>query len=559
MDNKIAQNDEILALESIYDEKMFLVDRERKNPRGWFVAHTSVPRSLCLVCNRDGKQEEIQINYLPPVILHFELVAKYPSTSPPAFLLSASWLTLKQLSNLCSHLEHLWKQNGGEVVLFQWTQFLQEETLTFLGINRCLDITSLMTWKPKKVYNIDDAGTRKASEPGSTSYKQFQCMKKEKYVVDQNQGRKTHCDHYSHEEDISKVNVRTCQTRQVFKPKTTRGQLEFDQRAVLEKKSGERLLSYLIDCYDTDMWLCLCGCFTVMRSIKSLLVNLFGNILFHGHLFEYNQYKLQETFDNEWHFCKVCLCEKQGRECMTFFTCKHIFCKDCIRSFFEIQIQDGKVRFLSCPEDGCLSQALPTQVKDLVSPELYSHYDRILLNSTLESMSDIIYCPRQYCQFPVMLEADCNMATCPSCSFVFCVYCKMVYHGISPCQLRLEEKKEIFEKYLKAVGKQKQDMEVRYGRKTLQTLVDNTLSEKWIDINSKKCPHCNTSIEKRDGCNKMTCWKCSTYFCWLCMSRLSSTSPYLHFNDLTSPCFDQLFQGIFNPADEDDWEFGQFL
>lgn len=526
MDNKSAQDDELLALESIYDKKVFLVDHNGKNSCGWFVAHPFVSMSLNLICNRDGKQEEVPINYLPPLILHFELVAKYPSSSPPAFLLSASWLTLKQLSNLCSHLEHLWKQNGREVVLFQWTQFLQEETLTFLGINKCLDITSLVTYrirdgKRRMLKNFhgseDEQGTIK---PGSTSYKQFQCMKKENYVVDQNQGRKISCDQYSHEDDVSKVKFRSCQRKEFLKPKTTKGYFTFDQRAVLERKSRENLFSYLI---------------------------------------EYNYYKLQETFDNEWHFCKICLCEKQGQECMTFFTCKHIFCKDCIRSFFEIQIQDGKVRYLSCPEDNCLSQALPNQVKDLVSPELYFRYDRILLNSTLESMSDIIYCPRQYCQFPVMLEVDCNMATCPSCSFVFCVYCKMVYHGISPCQLRLDEKKEIMEKYLNAVGKQKQDLEIRYGRKTLQTLVDNALSEKWIDINSKKCPHCNTSIEKRDGCNKMTCWKCNTYFCWLCMSQLSSTSPYQHFNDLTSPCFDQLFQGMFNPADEDDWEFGQFL
>ena len=73
------------------------------------------------------------------------------------------------------------------------------------------------------------------------------------------------------------------------------------------------------------------------------------------------------------------------------------------------------------------------QVKELVSSALFDRYDRLLLQHTLDTMTDIMYCPRQACQCPVL--TDENMATCPSCSYVFCIFCKMAYHGVSPCRV----------------------------------------------------------------------------------------------------------------------------
>ncbi len=79
------------------------------------------------------------------------------------------------------------------------------------------------------------------------------------------------------------------------------------------------------------------------------------------------------------------------------------------------------------------------QVQELVSPELFARYDRLLLQSSLDGMSDIMYCPRRPCGTPVMVDEDHNMGTCPSCHLVFCIYCKLVYHGVSPCKIKAGE------------------------------------------------------------------------------------------------------------------------
>ena len=39
----------------------------------------------------------------------------------------------------------------------------------------------------------------------------------------------------------------------------------------------------------------------------------------------------------------------------------------------------------------------------------------------------------------------------------------------------------------------------------------------WILANTKKCPMCNSRIEKNQGCNHMNCKICKHEFCWICM------------------------------------------
>lgn len=268
---------------------------------------------------------------------------------------------------------------------------------------------------------------------------------------------------------------------------------------------------------------------------------------------EYSEARHHTEFSRNFYSCKICFQDKQGSQCTCFEGCGHVFCKSCVAEYFEVRIKDGSVKNICCPEENCTSEAVPSQVRELVSAELFSRYDSVLLSSLLDTMEDVLYCPRPVCQYPVAVEPGEKMATCPSCGYAFCIYCKMVYHGIEPCRFRSNEKRRLVEEYCNASEERRLQMEQRYGKKQLQALVDTSLSETWLFNNSKKCPRCSAAIEKSDGCNKMVCGKCSTFFCWLCEECLNPQAPYQHFSNPASKCYNLLFYGVPNlDVDDDD-------
>ncbi|XP_066600300.1 E3 ubiquitin-protein ligase RNF14-like [Prorops nasuta] len=266
----------------------------------------------------------------------------------------------------------------------------------------------------------------------------------------------------------------------------------------------------------------------------------------------HNEEMNQVEFDKNFYTCKICFTEKVGERCTKFMPCSHVFCKECMTNYLEVRIKDGAVININCPEEKCLSEASHSQIKNLLSPELFARYDSILLNATLNTMTDILYCPRKNCQYPVSQEPNEDMASCPACQFTFCIYCKMVYHGIETCKVNSVEKQQLIKDYQSASKERREELEQRYGKKRMQMLVENSMTESWMNENSNKCPRCNAAIEKIDGCNKMVCIICNTYFCWICRQRLSRSKPYSHFNDPSSSCFNMLYHRLIADEEEED-------
>ena len=44
----------------------------------------------------------------------------------------------------------------------------------------------------------------------------------------------------------------------------------------------------------------------------------------------------------------------------------------------------------------------------------------------------------------------------------------------------------------------------------------DSVTAKWITVNTKQCKKCQWNIEKNGGCNHMTCQRCGHQFCWMC-------------------------------------------
>ncbi|KAJ3038737.1 translation termination inhibitor protein itt1 [Rhizophlyctis rosea] len=117
---------------------------------------------------------------------------------------------------------------------------------------------------------------------------------------------------------------------------------------------------------------------------------------------------------------------------------------------------------------------------------------------------------------------------------------------------------KIAQKWLDSDEKGRAELEMRYGKKTVRRLVEEFERERetleWKRNNTTGCPTCEISVLKSDGCNHMTC-SCGTHFCYLCGAYLDKRRPYMHFNQLGSPCYGRLFEGALpggrNPGDID--------
>ena len=79
-------------------------------------------------------------------------------------------------------------------------------------------------------------------------------------------------------------------------------------------------------------------------------------------ILEYDRLQREAEFNRTLFTCEVCFSEKLGAVCSSFPDCNHVFCKECMQGYFEVQIADGNVKGLTCPADKCESQAHPSQV-----------------------------------------------------------------------------------------------------------------------------------------------------------------------------------------------------
>ena len=81
------------------------------------------------------------------------------------------------------------------------------------------------------------------------------------------------------------------------------------------------------------------------------------------YLKNYDVEQKQRDFDKESFSCGVCFEDKLGRKCTQFVECGHVFCKDCMAEYFRVQIREGQVNALNCPNSDCETQASHHQVR----------------------------------------------------------------------------------------------------------------------------------------------------------------------------------------------------
>ncbi|KAJ0053667.1 hypothetical protein Pint_03484 [Pistacia integerrima] len=147
--NDQLQEDELLAMESIYGENVFILDRKRGLQSFQIDIHiealdeqtvtaklNSSSHLLAKTESSDDFSYSFKVQYLPPIVLTCLLPKSYPSHLPPCFTISVQWLDSAKISKLCSMLDSIWRDQPGQEIIYQWTDWLQNSSLSYVGFDK---------------------------------------------------------------------------------------------------------------------------------------------------------------------------------------------------------------------------------------------------------------------------------------------------------------------------------------------------------------------------------------------------------------------------------------
>lgn len=186
--------------------------------------------------------------------------------------------------------------------------------------------------------------------------------------------------------------------------------------------------------------------------------------------------------------CRICG-DENSYEQVFGLACGHKFCRDCYSTYLEHQVRDGPpCVFAHCPEYQCKQAMTRSAFLDLCSPPIAEKYIMYITRNFIETSSYMRWCPSPGCE-RVAIGSGITTVRC-LCSFPFCFRCGQEAHDPSSCsQLAMWQEK----------------------------CQNESETANWILANTKKCPKCQTRIEKNQGCNHMSCKMCKHEFCWICM------------------------------------------
>ncbi|KAL6305979.1 hypothetical protein BKA93DRAFT_730003 [Sparassis latifolia] len=190
--------------------------------------------------------------------------------------------------------------------------------------------------------------------------------------------------------------------------------------------------------------------------------------------------------------CPVCFDEVTNPVTLP---CGHMWCRSCLSNYLMAAV-DNKVFPLTCLGDEAkCSLPIPLETaQDLLSP---NDFDTVIHASFLSYVhsrpKEFHYCPTPDCPQVYRKAPRGTVLQCPSCLIRICGNCHVEYHEGAPCSIGDVEDQELFEKW-----KQGHDV--------------------------KNCPGCSIPIERAAGCNHMTCARCKTHICWVCLETFSKSN-----------------------------------
>uniref|UniRef100_A0A7S0B882 RBR-type E3 ubiquitin transferase n=1 Tax=Pyrodinium bahamense TaxID=73915 RepID=A0A7S0B882_9DINO len=166
----------------------------------------------------------------------------------------------------------------------------------------------------------------------------------------------------------------------------------------------------------------------------------------------------------------------------------HASCKDCLKTYLRLRVEEGRVDELRCPrtgDDGCNAFATVEELKEWLGDKVSEKYERF---SQMRADPKLRACPDCSRLCSPESKPDGGVVAEMSCADCYCAFCYYHSNAHAPGS-------EACMEYERHIVKQQQLDAGLYG--------------------TRPCPSCGFPTEKVSGCNHMTC-KCKVNWCWVC-------------------------------------------
>ncbi|EIW77156.1 hypothetical protein CONPUDRAFT_84352 [Coniophora puteana RWD-64-598 SS2] len=184
--------------------------------------------------------------------------------------------------------------------------------------------------------------------------------------------------------------------------------------------------------------------------------------------------------------CPVCFGDPTDP---TSLSCGHVWCRSCLSDYILSSV-DSKSFPLSClGNDATCAECIPLSIaQSLLSAAEFESIAQASFSAFVHARPDeFFYCPTPDCTQVYRASAHDAILQCPSCLARICSACHVEAHDGMTCAERDASEEKLF--------------------------------TEWTDQHDvKRCPSCKVAIERSEGCNHMTCTRCQTHICWVCLA-----------------------------------------
>jgi len=199
-------------------------------------------------------------------------------------------------------------------------------------------------------------------------------------------------------------------------------------------------------------------------------------------------------------YCAICY-SSQDSVTLVSLPCSCTSCSACLTSWISVQSQELHYQTkeeIHCINSECKHSFQPQEIFLQLNSNQQETISNLLLTVYVKKTLDIRSCPNTNCKYAGIIDLNA---------------CCQEYLQCKNCETKWREKIHLEN------GNSDNGIYVRQ-----KFNLGEILSQIREEICTRKCPHCNVSIQKNGGCDHITCGKCSHEFCWICSQDHNSHS-----------------------------------